>query len=412
VRSIFDYWRIMKAQNQSVGLSVVIPALNEEGCIQEVLERLKTTSDEIVDKYNRIDRIEIIVVDDESTDRTAEIAASIEGVRVISLEKNRGYGGALKEGFKQAKGDWLAFLDADGTYPPEFLSNLVEEMINEDPDIILGSRMVSDKTGMPLIRKAGNLFFAYLLSWLTGIKITDTASGMRIFKRETLDKLDKLPDGLNLTPVMSTSALHNRLDIREIPMPYDERVGASKLNPVTDGLRFLFSILGTTLRYNPLKIFGTLGILLCLAGAALGLLPIMIYLNTGRVEDWEIYRVLTVTVLEVSGVNLIFFGVVCNIVMSRIHRMDPFRNSILGRLLLKPLFLKSIWIIGAILMIFAVVLNSEGLYTFLTIGKVYIHWSYTVTGAFFFMLGLALVLWGSLVNMIEGIEKYESERVN
>ncbi len=382
-------------------VSVVLPALNEEKGIKAVLDGLKGAAKNVLEQFDTISDVEIIVVDDGSTDNTAEIAESVDGVKVLRQETNGGYGHAIKTGFEQAQGDWLVFLDADGTYPPSFLFNLVEEMHRTQADIILGSRMSGQKTGMPIVRKTGNLFFARLLSWITGKRITDTASGMRILKKNVMAKLDKLPDGLNFTPAMSTNALHRMLDIREIPMPYDERVGGSKLNPVTDGFRFLWTIIRTAHRYNPMKIFGALGLILLLTAMVLGISPLVYYIKIQRVEDWEIYRLTTVIVLAVAGINVIFFGVVSNIIMATIHRLPPYRNSFLAKILLRPFVIKHLWLGGVILMISAPVLNYQGLYSYFVTGKVYLHWSYTITGSMLFLLGLSLTLWGSLVRVVE-----------
>lgn len=381
-------------------MSVVLPALNEERAIAGVLRRLRATGDRILRDSAGIDRVQILVVDDGSTDRTAQVAESVAGVDVLRLEKNRGYGGALKAGFEKADGEWLAFLDADNTYPPEFLADLVESMFQTDAEIILGSRFAGAESRMPAVRRAGNLFFARLLSWITGRTITDTASGMRIFKRGVLDRLPQLPDGLDFTPAMSTSALHERLDIREIPMPYNERAGASKLNPFTDGLRFLWTILRTAHRYNPLKVFGLVGVILVAVGIGYGVGPLAYYIQVQRVEDWAIYRLVTVIVLTVSGINILFFGVVANVVLAATNRMPPFRNSLMARLLLRPFVLRHLWVLGLALMLSAVGLNHEGLYTYITSGKVYIHWSYVLTGSLLFLLGLSLLLWGSLVRVV------------
>src|SRR4030095_1116327 len=127
-------------------------------------------------------------------------------------------------------------------------------------DLVIGSRMAGEDSQMPLTRRVGNFFFATLLSILGRHKVTDSGSGMRVFKREILEHIYPLPDGLNLTPVMSTRALHEGIAIKEIPIPYSERVGRSKLSVFHDGRVFLQSMVWTALSYNPVRILGLLGL--------------------------------------------------------------------------------------------------------------------------------------------------------
>src|SRR5262249_51359882 len=205
------------------------------------------------------DDMELIVVNDGSKDRTGEIVAQYQEVRQIQHPTNKGYGAALKTGFESARGQIVGFLDADGTYPPEFFPQILDRLIEQKADVALGSRMMGEKSGMPITRYVGNKFFAMLLSWIVGEKITDTASGLRVFRKEVLPQLYPLPDGLNLTPAMSTKAIHEKLKIIEMAMPYDERVGRSKLSVIEDGLRFFNTIVGIARLYNPLKFFGMVG---------------------------------------------------------------------------------------------------------------------------------------------------------
>ena len=121
---------------------------------------------------------------------------------------------------------------------------------------------------MPLSRRVGNLFFAALVSLVGNQHITDSASGMRLIRREVLARLYPLPDGLNFTPVMTTRAIHEGLKMVEVPIAYAERVGRSKLSVVRDGTRFLQSIVWTALDYNPVRVLGAVGVACAGAGAA------------------------------------------------------------------------------------------------------------------------------------------------
>ncbi|NJC95342.1 MAG: glycosyltransferase family 2 protein [Anaerolineae bacterium] len=238
-------------------LSVVIPAYNEENGIEEIARRVLSVEPAL--KEVGVERLELLVVDDGSRDKTAEVAESVPGVRLIRHPKNRGYGAALKTGFSKATGELIGFLDADGTYPPEYFPKLCQSAMNGS-DLVIGSRMAGEDSKMPLTRRVGNFFFANLLSILGRQKVTDSASGMRVFKREILEAVYPLPDGLNLTPVMSTRALHEGITIEEVPIPYSERVGRSKLSVIHDGRIFLQSMVWTAMSYNPVRILGLVGL--------------------------------------------------------------------------------------------------------------------------------------------------------
>jgi glycosyltransferase involved in cell wall biosynthesis len=242
-------------------LSVVIPAYNEEDGIQAVVQRVLSVRPRLAEADVEL---ELIVVDDGSRDRTAELVAGTPGARLIRHRTNGGYGAALKTGFAAARGEWIGFLDADGTYPPESFPELCRAALAHDADIVIGSRMAGAASRMPLVRRVGNFLFANLVSLVSAQRISDSASGMRVFKKAILERIYPLPDGLNLTPVMSTRALHEQLKMIEVPICYSERAGRSKLSVVRDGMRFAQSIVWTALTYNPVRLLGLVG-LACLA---------------------------------------------------------------------------------------------------------------------------------------------------
>ena len=315
-----------------VTLSVVIPAYNEESGIAEIVNRVLATRSSLAGAG--VHGLELLVVDDGSRDDTARIAAAIPGVRLIRHPVNKGYGAALKTGFEQAAGELIGFLDADGTYPPEYFPQLCEVVL-QGADLVIGSRMAGAASEMPLTRRLGNVFFARLLSLVGRRAVSDSASGMRVFRREVLATLYPLPDGLNLTPVMSTRAIHEGLRMAEVPIPYSERLGRSKLSVVHDGSLFLRSMLWTVLQYNPVRILGLMG----LAGILIGLLcaAALVVLRLSGVTvltPWAVTGLYVGTVSGMVGVNLFVLGVIFNYLVS-LFRRRPVRQGLFGRPLLK-----------------------------------------------------------------------------
>jgi len=269
--------------------------------------------------------------------------ATPAAVPLLRHSRNRGYGAALKTGFRYAQGDLLAFLDADGTYPPEAFPELCRVALERGADLVVGSRMSGGESEMPHVRRLGNGFFALLLSLVGNARIRDTASGMRVFRREALPILYPLPDGLDFTPAMSTRALHENLAMVEVPIPYRERVGRSKLSVIRDGVRFLRSILGTALTYNPVRIFGMAGVGLAL----LGVLVAAVSLALRQDGTWPFPRFFAALVLIVAGVNLFSIGTLFNDLVSLFHKRH-IRQGLFGRPLFKHPLERDFWWLGTL----------------------------------------------------------------
>src|SRR5262249_26406939 len=142
---------------------------------------------------------------------------------------------------ERGSGELVGFLDADGTCDPLYFADMCQALQDQSAMLVLGSRM-GPESQMPQIRRLGNRIFALLLGVLSGKAVSDTASGMRVIRRDALPELYPLPDGMHFTPAMSSRAIMNDLPIIEIPMQYHERVGQSKLRVIRDGFRFLRAI--------------------------------------------------------------------------------------------------------------------------------------------------------------------------
>ena len=212
-------------------VSVVIPCYNEE-------EGIRIT---LADMPDMVD--EVIVVDNNCTDRTAEVATSM-GARVV-CESKPGYGAAYKAGFGAAKGDIIVTMDGDATYPRAFVPVLVDVLIDEELDFI-----TCDRTGHKAeeansgLRVLGNFVLNVAMFALFFVWLKDSQSGMWVFRRSILPQLNLTSDGMSFSEELKIEAFRNKAyKSAELPIYYKERVGQSKLNLWRDGftnLLFLF----------------------------------------------------------------------------------------------------------------------------------------------------------------------------
>ncbi len=372
-------------------LLIAIPALDEEDAIADIITRCLDAREGII-ADSQVDSVDITVVSDGSTDRTVEIAQGYEDrIRLIVFEKNRGYGAAIQEAWNQSDADLLSFLDADGTCDPRFFRQLVAAIVDDNADIALGCRMTAESE-MPLVRTIGNRMFSLLLSAFSSEKVRDTASGMRVVRRESLHRILPLPSGLNFTPAMSARAvLADNLHIVERDMTYRERVGDSKLSPVKDGYRFLMVILKTALVYRPSRVLGIAGLICALLAMLLMVSPIRHYLAESMVAEWMIYRFIVAELLGITAVILFSFGYLGTATSALLIGNEPSRG--LTRLLFRP------WILypGILVLLLAGVLVIRGSFMdYLTTGQVFDHWSRFIVSSFFIICAIILSATGLL----------------
>ena len=378
-------------------LTVVIPAYNEERGIADIIQRTLGASMDLPSAG--VDGgMELLIVDDGSKDRTAEIAAGFSSVRLIQHEKNRGYGAALKTGFSRAMGDLIGFLDADGTYPPEHFPELCKEALN-GAELVIGSRMSGADSEKPITRRIGNVFFARLLSLIGRQHVTDTASGMRVLP---------LPDGLNLTPVMSTRAIHEGIRMKELPIPYDERVGNSKLSVVHDGTLFLQSMVWTVLTYNPVRILGLIG-LAGVAFAALVGLGLLIARLSGvtSLSPTGVAAVYAAMVAAVVGISFFALGATFNYLVS-LFAKRPIRQGLFG----KPIFNPSLdhyfgWI-GLSSLLIGVALGTVSLTLGIRGWEIARLWLYLLGAAMLILLGTQLVIFWILMRVLDEVSQRDA----
>ena len=366
-------------------LLIAIPALNEEGSIQQIIERCLDARQEIIET-SPVTQVDITVVSDGSTDRTVELASRFsDRITLIVFPKNRGYGAAIKEAWARSNADLLGFLDADGTCEPRFFSPLVNALKTHDADIALGCRL-NVNTRMPWLRRVGNRLFASTLSLLSSSTLRDTASGMRVLRRTCLPSLLPLPDGLHFTPAMSARAiLSDRTKIVEIDMPYHEREGESKLHPGKDGLRFLRAILDAALLYRPARPLAILGLLWLSLAVALMLTPTAYYLRHHAVQEWMIYRfVVSHLAGTLAGLLLCASYLTGRMVDIALREGDSTRRS---RNLLDWFFSTWLpWIATSLLLLGGGLLVLPSFLELVRTGSTYEHWSRFIAMSFCWVL--------------------------
>lgn len=266
-------------------VSIIIPAHNEEQSIAAVLRGVSSAMEEAGIEH------EIIVVDDGSNDDTSREASRHPGARVLDLGINLGYGAAIKQGLKTARHELIAITDADGTYPPTALSELIRAM--DEADMVVGAR-IGDNVAIPFIRRPAKWMLTRLANYLASTNIPDLNSGMRVMRKSVLMRfLNILPRGFSFTTTITLAMLCNDYRIRFQPIDYHPRTGKSKIKPVSDTFGFFLTIIRTIMYFNPLKIFLPIS-------AGMFSLAVVILLYSGFV----MHQVMDVTVLILMSVAI------------------------------------------------------------------------------------------------------------
>lgn len=217
-------------------VSVVFPALNEEQAVGESVSSVP------FDELKKLGvEVEVLVVDNASDDKTAEKARGA-GARVV-FEGRRGYGSAYLRGFKEASGDIIVMLDADGTYPAEDIPRFIKPLLSGEADLVTGTRIKGkiNPGALPwLHRNIGVPLLTWMLNLLYGTKVSDAHCGMRAFTKDALEKMELSSTGMEFASEMLIKAAQENLRVLEIPIEYRARTGGKpKLEPLRDGLRHM-----------------------------------------------------------------------------------------------------------------------------------------------------------------------------
>ena len=285
------------------GLSVVIPAYNEEAGLPAVLSDLLATLRE-----SGPAAWEVIVVDDGSSDGTAA-AARREAVTVLRHDRNRGYGASLKTGIRRARHPLIAITDADGTYPNGDIPRLLRQLREEGLDMVIGAR-TGDDVRIPPLRRPAKRMLRALATYVSATPIPDLNSGLRVFRREACMRFfDLLPDGFSFTTTISLAMLQSGFRVGYASIDYHARLGASKIRPVRDLLNFIQLVLRIGLYFAPLKIFVPMGWMLMGVGVAWGIVSRIAF---GRLAD------VSTLVVMMTGIQVFVIGLVAELINRRV----------------------------------------------------------------------------------------------
>jgi glycosyltransferase involved in cell wall biosynthesis len=284
-------------EENGITVSVVIPCLNEEAGVADVVK------DAWAGIANSGRHGEVIVIDNCSTDRSVEMAEEA-GARVVQ-EPRRGYGSAYLRGLAEARGEYVVMADADGTYPVHDLPAFVD-LLEAGNDLVLGSRFKGriHQGAMPWTHRwIGNPVLTFILNVFFGVRVSDAHCGMRAIRRSALPRLELQATGMEFASEMILKASKRKLRVGEIPIEYQPRIGESKLNTWRDGWRHLrFMLL-----HSSTFLFLIPGLTLLAIGLA-----IMLPLATGPVEafglTWYIHAMIAGALATLVGAQIVQLG--------------------------------------------------------------------------------------------------------
>jgi len=242
-------------------LTIVIPAFNEEAGIRGALAALAAEP--------RLSNAKTIVVDDGSTDQTAEIARSFPRVKVIRHDRNRGYGAAIKTGIAAAESHLVAWYDADGQHRPKDLAEMVDRLWRSSLDAVLGARTSASHSLRE--RAPGKVVLKVVVQGIAGRAIPDVNCGLRVFRRRVIERyLHLLPDGFSASTTSTLLMLKRnyRVQFHEVVSP--QRAGRSSVRQLRDGLSTLHLVVRIVMLFNAFRVFSALAAVLGIVGVCYG----------------------------------------------------------------------------------------------------------------------------------------------
>jgi hypothetical protein len=324
-----------------VKLIVTIPAFNEEATLDRAIS-------EIPRSIPGISRVEVLVCDDGSTDRTAQVAREAGADHVIRLRRNFGltvaFGAALQAALERGA-DIIVNIDADCQYVADEIPRLIEPILRGEADMVSGNRQVADLEHMPPSKRYGNRIGSLMLRRVAGSPVVDASSGFRAFSRECALRLNPYI-GHTYTHQTLIQATHNGMVVKEVPVTFRASARAGGESRLIGGVsthivKSLGTILRTMTTYRPLAVLGGLGVMFLIVGGLLGLIPLVSWIEQGNTEG-HLQSLIASIVLILMGIQFSIFGLLADAVAANrrmteeiLYRMKAGTRN--GSVILPPL---------------------------------------------------------------------------
>ncbi|MEM7819764.1 MAG: glycosyltransferase [Candidatus Aenigmatarchaeota archaeon] len=299
---------------------VIIPTLNEEKSIKNVIEKIP--------KKIRNKSVSILIIDGNSTDNTVNIAKKC-GANVI-LQESIGKGSAIQEALEKIDAEVVVTIDGDGTYDAEKMNELVEPILDNRADMVVATRLkYREKDSISHFNIIGNKIFSFFVKWLFNKKITDMLSGYRAFNKKKLDNIILLSNKFEIETEITIEAIRNNFRILEIPLFYKKRIGKTKLHPIRDGFLILKTIILLLRDTKPIYFFGMIGIFFLL----FSLWPVSLILYEKIIYGKIIHlpSVVLAAFLILLGIQIIILGLLADMNLKNNKRMEIFIKKQLKR---------------------------------------------------------------------------------
>jgi dolichol-phosphate hexosyltransferase len=298
-------------------VEIIIPTLNEERTLEVVIKDIRSSALSL--------DVSILVIDGGSTDRTAEICKR-ENVRCI-FQKTKGKGSAMREAVEQSDADIVVFIDGDGTYSASDLESILEPLLIDKADMVVGSRIEGkrEKGAITLFNTFGNKIFNKTINFAMKTSITDSLSGYRALYRKTFKELVLFSQTFEIEVEMTVEALAKGYRVLEVPIKYGIRNGTrTKLDPIGDGIRIGRTLLFILMNVNPLKFFAIISLAFFIAGFYPGVLVLYEKITTGNIVSMP--SVVFSSLLFVTGTISFVVGMVSELVVRSRRRVEYLIN--------------------------------------------------------------------------------------